>query len=140
MNKNNYYYDIDNDITSDDYWCYIIIGGRNTGKTYGALKDCYLKNRRFVFGKRTMDDVDLLMSGDEFGADMSPYAPINRDKHTNIHPVKLRPGFGAFYNFVDDKPEGKPVCYVFSLSAVHKFKGFDMSDCDYMIFDEFILY
>ena len=47
--KNNYYYDVDNDVTNDDYWCYIIIGGRNTGKTYSSLKSCYLNKRKFVF-------------------------------------------------------------------------------------------
>lgn len=133
------YYNVGEDIEQfPDAWMIVAWSKRGAGKTYGALWYALEHDKTVLYIKRTMDDVDLLMSGDEFGADMSPYAPINRDKHTNIHPVKLRPGFGAFYNFVDDKPEGKPVCYVFSLSAVHKFKGFDMSDCDYMIFDEFI--
>lgn len=133
------YYEVKDDIAAyPDAWLIVAWSKRGPGKTYGSLLMAYEQKKTVLYIKRTMDDVDLLMSGDEFGADMSPYAPINRDKGTNIKPYKIRKGFGAFYDFVDGEPQGKPVAYVFSLSAVHKFKGFDLSDCDYIIFDEFI--
>lgn len=134
------YYNVGEDIEQfPDAWMIVAWSKRGAGKTYGALWYAYQYNKTILYIKRTMDDVDLLMSGDEFGADMSPYAPINRDKHTNIKPVKLRKGFGAFYDTGEDgQPCGKPIAYVFALSAVHKFKGFDLSDVDYIIFDEFI--
>ena len=35
----NMYYNIRDDVNAyPDAWCYIIVGGRNTGKTYGCLK------------------------------------------------------------------------------------------------------
>ena len=61
MTNSKYYYDIEDDLQEfNDFWCYIVIGGRNTGKTYSCLKSCYKSKRKFVFIKRTMEDVNLL--------------------------------------------------------------------------------
>ena len=139
--KNNYYYDIENDITNDDFWCYIIIGGRNTGKTYSSLKSCYINNRKFVFVKRTIDDVELLCDhkDTQLDFDVSPFKSINRDIGSNVRAIKVKQGVGGFYCCNDEnEPEGKPIGYVVSLSGVSKVKGFDLSDCDWLIFDEFI--
>lgn len=130
-----YYYNIDTDIIMYPHnWCYIICGGRNTGKTYGVLKSCYLNDRRFTFIKRTMDDVDLICAGgknkDTF--DLSPFKAINRDLEIDIQARLIKKGIGGFYD--GDKLIG----YIVALSGVTKFKGFDLSDSDWMIFDEFI--
>lgn len=146
-NKENYYYDICADTWMyPEAWCYIIIGGRNTGKTYSALKDCVLTDRKFVFIKRTNDDVDLLCSGSgrigtkqtEFGVDLSPFKPINRDLGTDIRAYSIKSGLGGFWKHVNGEIQGAPIGYLLSLNAVSKFKGFDLSDCDWIIFDEFI--
>ena len=140
MSKQYYYYDIDNDI-SDDYWCYIIIGGRNTGKTYSSLKSCYVNKRKFVFVKRTLEDIELLCDrkNEELDFDVSPFKSINRDIGSNVRALKVKKGVGGFYNCNEDnEPEGPPIGYVVSLSGVSKVKGFDLSDCDWLIFDEFI--
>lgn len=142
-----YYYNVDDDIAIFDGWIYLIIGGRNTGKTYSALKSCLINNRRFVFIKRTIEDVDLLCAGsgrigskqNEYGVDLSPFKSINRDMHTNIKAFSIKNGLGGFWHCDDEgSPSGLPIGYLISLSAVTKFKGFDLSDCDWMIFDEFI--
>lgn len=145
---NNYYYDINNDIEKySNAWAFIIIGGRNTGKTYSTLKDCLINNRKFVFIKRTIDDVNLLCAGsgrvgnklNEYGIDLSPFKSINRDMGTNIKAYSIKQGLGGFWSCdSDDNPEGAPIGYILALSAVQKFKGFDLSDCDWLIFDEFI--
>lgn len=142
MKKNNYYYDIENDVTDDNFWCYIIIGGRNTGKTYSSLKSCYLKGRKFVFVKRTIEDVDYMCDkkDDDLEFDISPFKSVNRDLGINVKAIKVKKGLGGFYNcdMEEDKPSGKPIGYICSLNGVSKVKGFDMSDCDWLIFDEFI--
>lgn len=148
MKKNNYYYDVDTDVNSFNGWAYIIVGGRNTGKTYSALKSCVTSGRKFVFIKRTIEDVDLLCAGsgkvgskqNEYGVDLSPFKSINRDMHTNIKAFSIKKGLGGFWNcdYEDNTPSGLPIGYLISLSAVTKFKGFDLSDCDWLIFDEFI--
>lgn len=142
------YYNIDDDMQLyPDCWAYIIIGGRNTGKTYGALKSCTTHKRKHCFTKRTNDDVKLLCSGNgkigskisEFGVDLSPYKSINRDLKTNIKAFQIDKGLGAFWNADDEnQPYGDPIGYLLSLNAVQKFKGFDLSDCDWLIIDEFI--
>lgn len=144
-----YYYNIEDDLNAyPDAWAYIIIGGRNTGKTYGALKLMHLTKNKHTFVKRTIDDVEILCSGrgalgkakkQEYSIDLSPYKSINRDLGTNIEAFQIKRGLGAFFECDrNDEPVGTPEGYLLALSAVAKFKGFDLSDCNYLIFDEFI--
>lgn len=147
-----YYYNVAEDVEAHpDAWCIVTVGGRNTGKTYGALKDCYEKNRRFVFGKRTMDDVDLLCSGsgsvgnkkNKFGLDVSPYKSINRDMGINVKAFSISRGLGGFWECEPDEkgemsPGPSPLGYLIALAAVAKYAGFDMSDAEWLIMDEFM--
>lgn len=134
-------------------WCYICIGGRGIGKTYSTLKYMLDYNKRFVFVKRTMDDVNLICAGngkigskpklDENGvvisADFSPFVPLNRDMHRNVQAWNIRSGIGGFWNATEElEPFGPCLGYTCALSGVTKYKGFDMSEADFMIFDEFI--
>lgn len=149
MSKNqNYYYDLKNDLEKyPDAWCYIIIGGRNTGKTYSSLKYCYKNKKYFTFIKRTIDDVDLLCAGsgkigtkkNKYGVDLSPFKSLNRDLYLNVKAFSIFKGLGGFWKCdEEDIPEGQPIGYIAALNAVNKVKGFDLSECDFMIFDEFI--
>ena len=144
--KTDLYYEIERDLRDyPDAWCYVVIGGRNTGKTYGVLKH-YLKNKeRIVFTKRTMQDVDTLCAGNTLNskpkraeADLSPYKSLNRDMGTNVKAYKIEPGLGGFYHETEEGAAGLPVAYLAALSAVQKIKGFDMSDAEALVFDEFI--
>ena len=142
----NAYYDVGKDLEAcPNAWLYVVIGGRNTGKTYGALKHYLERKERNVFVKRTMEDVDLLCAGNSLKtknntaeADLSPFKPINRDLGTKIKAYKIQSGLGGFYKEGEDGAEGLPVSYLVALSAVQKVKGFDMSDAEAIIFDEFI--
>lgn len=148
MKKNNYYYDIGEAIDSHpDDIIFIAIGGRNTGKTYSALCHMIDHNARFVFVKRTIEDVNILCAGSgkitnkprEYAVDLSPFVAINRDRGTNIKAFSVIPGLGAFYPCgADGAPSGEAIGYIVALSAVNKVKGFDLSICDFIIFDEFI--
>ncbi len=145
--KSGIYYNIADDLRDyPDAWCYIVIGGRNTGKTYGALMDCLKENKKHVFIKRCNNDVNMLCAGNHLGekgggfeVDLSPYKSINRDTGENIKAFKIDEGLGSFYRCADDGgAAGVPLGYLLSLSAIHKYKGFDMSDAEEVIFDEFI--
>lgn len=143
--KKNYYYDIVEDLNAyPEAWAYIVVGGRNTGKTYSALKHCYTNKIPFVFVKRTNDDVKVLCSGskkrsEHIEFDMSPFKPINRDVGCNVEPVQIAKGIGGFFNCDEEGiPAGKPVGYIISLNVINDVKGFDLSECDFLIFDEFI--
>lgn len=145
------YYNVFDDIEKyPDAWAYMIVGGRTTGKTYGALSQCLERKEKFIFAKRTADDVKLMCSGvkmvkgsDSEDPDFSPFVPINRDKGCNIKAFPLYEGLGCFYDTIGDEkgkevPTGAPIGNIIGLNVATKFKGFDMSDCNYLIFDEFI--
>lgn len=130
---------------------YVIVGGRGTGKTYGTLKYMIDNDQRFVFIKRTKDDVHMMCSGSgkigaalpEGALDYSPFKVLNKDHGWNIHPVEFYKGFGAFYNYAAGEDgreytEGQALGYIAALSLVGQVKGFEMADASYQIFDEFI--
>lgn len=151
MNKN-YYYNIENDLNAyPDCWLYIIIGGRNTGKTYSTLKHFKDTKEEIVFTKRTKRDIQLLASGNTIGKkrdtdinadiDFSPYKAINRDCFSNIRAFSIPRCDSAigFWNCDDENnPSGTPVAYGCALSGVKDIKGFDLSECTAIVFDEFI--
>lgn len=141
------YYNIEADLAAyPEAWCYVIIGGRNTGKTYSTLKYYLNEHLKIVFCKRTNDDIDTLCAGNtigkkgaEYEVDFSPYKAINRDLGTNVKAYKIKHGLGGFYRSNEEgEASGSPVAYMASLFAVSKIKGFDMSDAEAVVFDEFI--
>lgn len=138
--KNNRYYYFEYDVAKyPEAWLYVVYSRRGPGKTYSFLNMMREKKIKFIYMKRTNDDVDLITSGNKFGFDPSPYAPINRDKGTEIHAIKIREGLGAFHYMNEEyEPQGEPLGYVLSMNAAAKFKGFDFSDCEFVCLDEFI--
>lgn len=147
----NTYYNVYDDIEKyPDAWAFLIVGGRSTGKTYGFLWESYQRKDKHIFSKRTADDVKLMCAGTKMikGVDMedpdfSPYFPINRDHGTNVKAFPLYNGLGCFYNTKETEsgeelPTGDPVGTIIGLNVATKFKGFDMSENDYLVFDEFI--
>ena len=145
-NKNFYHYQDDVE-AYPDAWIYLIVGGRNTGKTYSFLRDMAMKGTIFGYIKRTDNDVKVLTSGQRFGqklgdasVDLSPFKSVNRDCGTNIRAMKLNDGIGGFWDCdpEENTPIGPPVGYIFSLHSVNDIKGFDVSDIEMLCFDEFI--
>ena len=137
------YYDIREDLKRfPDAWCYLIWSKRGPGKTYSTLRMCYEDKVPFIFIKRTIKDVDLIcMDGSSKGVsvDFNPYKPLNRDFGWNIGPQKIKEGFAGFYERDSEgKCYGEPIGYIIALSSVKQVKGFDLSECQYVIFDEFI--
>lgn len=118
-------------------WCYVIWSKRGAGKTYSGLWLAYYCDIKIIYIKRTDDDVDLILREDE-RIDASPYKSLKRDKNINVTSSSIDKGFGAYY---EADAEGNPkrlLCYVISFNRMKSYKGFDFSDCDFIIFDEFI--
>lgn len=142
------YYDIADDLKKyPNAWCYAIIGGRNTGKTYSALTEFTInRGEPIVFARRTNKEVDVICTGRNARkkalnaeCDLSPYKPINRDFNTNIYAYKLQDGIGGFYETDEEgSAVGMPKAWLTSLHAVDDVKGFDLSECEALIFDEYI--
>lgn len=112
-------------------------GGRGTGKTYGALKYVVESGLKFMLMRRTQAQLDLI-SKPEF----SPFKPLNRDLGWNVGIVPLNKYNGGVYNMecVDGKQcaTGSPIGYTCALSTIANIRGFDGSDIDVLLYDEFI--
>ena len=143
------FYNIMDDLAAyPDAWLFVVFGGRGTGKTYGALKGGYFENIRFVYAKRTKKDVNLICTSmkknNKFkdidaDVDFSPFKSVNRDCNINVRGIPIDDGIGAFFNCGEDgNPYGRPVGYILAAAGVKDIKGFDLSDCDWFIFDEFV--
>ena len=145
MSKKDMYYHIEEDLEAyPDAVFYFIIGGRATGKTYSTLKWCVENNKKFVFIKRLAKDVDTMCGSNRpnrkiiFEADNSPMKPINRDLGTNFQACKVSNGLGGFYEIDEQGFAIRQIGYIVSLAEVATIRGFDMSDADIIIYDEFI--
>lgn len=139
---NDGYYHLAKDLEDyPDAWCYVVWSKRGPGKTYSGLWKSYYDNIPIIYMKRTIDDVNMICSGNnDYNFDPSPYSPLNRDKGLNVRGVSIsKKGIGAFYNTdPDGEPQGDPVSYCLAMNAIKSFKGFDFSQCDWILFDEFI--
>lgn len=134
------YYHIGKDFeTYPDAVIFIVWSRRGPGKTYSALRYPYHKFRT-LYMKRTNEDVRTICEyAGDIDFDPSPWVPLNRDFGINVRPRLLKKGLGAFYDSDPDGiPTGPVINYVASLNAVKKLKGMDLSEAEWIIFDEFI--
>lgn len=145
----NYFYNINDDISRFPEACYyIIFGGRNTGKTYSCLKKMITEKRKFVFMRRCNNDIDLLCAGDKISqkyasnsitVNISPFQQLNKDMGWNIRPFKIADGLGIWFECNEkNEPVGEGLGYLVSFNAIEKAKGFEMQDAEYIIWDEFV--
>lgn len=139
-NYNDGYYHLGKDLELyPDAWLYVVWSKRGPGKTYSCLYKAFTDNIPIIYLKRTIDDVNLICSSDDYGFDPSPYYPINRDHNTNIKARKIKDGVGGFWQMNEENEcSGLPIAYCMSLNGIKKIKGFDLSRCDWLVLDEFI--
>lgn len=134
------YYDVFEDLKNyPETTILVAYSRRGVGKTYGALYGALERGWPISYIKRTDRDIDLLCRSSK-NFDTSPYKPINRDHpEYNIWPKKFGDGLGAFYQMDgDNNPIGDPKAYAFSLNKIADIKGFDVSETELFIMDEFI--
>lgn len=116
-----------------------IVGGRGTGKTYGALKYILDTDKRFMFMRRTQTQMDIVSK-----PALSPFKAINADTGYNVGVKPLNKHITAFYHFQfdseeqQDMPSGAPIGYGCALSTVSNIRGFDGSEIEILVYDEFI--
>lgn len=116
-----------------------ITGGRATGKTYTSLKYAVESDTKFIYMRRTQSQSDLI-NRPEF----SPFKSYCMDTGTNIVTEPITKYNSAFYygemaaNSDKMKPSGAPIGYTAALSTIANMRGFDASDVQILIYDEFI--
>lgn len=104
-----------------------IWGGRGTGKTYGMLDYVVENDIRFMLMRRTQTQLDLI-SKPEF----SPFKSVNRDRGRNVEIKSISKYNGGVYD--GEQLHG----YTCALTTIANIRGFDGSDVDILIYDEFI--
>lgn len=114
------------------------VGGRATGKTYTSLKHVYEAGIKFMYMRRLQSQADIINK-----PDFSPFKSINRDTNATIISVSVSKYNSAFYVGEENEdgklvPTGAPIGYTCALSTVANLRGFDASDVDLLIYDEFI--
>lgn len=108
-----------------------IVGGRGTGKTYGALKYAYESHTRFILMRRTQAQTDLINK-----PEFNPYKAINQDLGTDIQVKSISKYNSRIFEPAEDGEQ--LLGYTCALSTISNLRGFDASDCRLLVWDEFI--
>ena len=106
----------------------IIIGGRGIGKTYSALSYLIQNNKRFMYMRNTK--TQIAESATDFA---NPFKRLNKDFGWDIHIVPEKEHFNII-----NGDSSKNIGYAAPLSVFKNYRGADLSDVDYILFDEFI--
>ena len=112
----------------------LIIGGRGTGKTYGALEYVIEDAVKFMLMRRTQKQIDLIST-----PELYPFKTLNRDKKWNIVSKSIAKDISGFYNCTNSELKDSPLSgYCCALSTISNIRGFDGSDIKMLLYDEFI--
>lgn len=112
----------------------LCIGGRGTGKTYGAIKYLLENNVPFIYLRRTSAQMELV-SKDAF----SPIVKIGSDIGIALVILALSKYASGVYRLGEDgKPDGKPAAINMALSTIANARSFDASDIKVILYDECI--
>ena len=116
-----------------------VIGGRGTGKTYGALKYILEHRLKFVLMRRTQSQLETIAR-----SETNPFKSVVRDMKLpyTCEPASIGKSiYGYFETTIGEEGEadrGELLGYAIALSTVANLRGFDMSDVDIIVYDEFI--
>lgn len=115
-----------------------LLGGRGTGKTFGALDTCIQDHVPFALMRRTQRQVDLISN-----PMLSPIRPICRKRGIDIITAPVVDGISGFYKTEvgeDGKriQTGDPLGIICALSTIGKVRGFDGETVKVLFYDEFI--
>lgn len=107
-----------------------IVGGRGTGKTFGAIKYVIDHNINFVLLRRTQVSVDLIKR-----PELNPFKALERVLGDN-YSFKLA-NVNKYITAVYRNDEPEPCGHIMALSTIAHIRGYD-SDAQIVIYDEFI--
>lgn len=110
-----------------------VVGGRGTGKTYGALKTAYELDKRIMLMRRTQAQCDLINK-----PEFNPFKTICRDIGKEIYVKSISKYNAAIYENKGDDLDDRLLGYTCALSTISNMRGFDSSDVTLLIYDEFI--
>ena len=135
------YIDFDRLLAADRNDFIFMVGARGIGKTFGILKYMIDNGLKFIYMRRTQTQVDMIRS-DELNPFNALTSVLGEDYI--FVPRTVNKNITAVYRGIYDEekqiyvPAGPVVSYILALSTVANIRGFDASDVDYLIYDEFI--
>lgn len=113
-------------------------GGRAVGKTYGALRASLDGGHKFIYSRRLQTELDVINK-----PEYMPFKALMADDpelHVGVAPISKYNA--AFYRQQEASDgwvnAGSPIGYTAALSTFANIRGFDASDVDLWIYDEFI--
>lgn len=110
-----------------------VVGGRGTGKTYGALQEVLKRDLTVVFMRTRKEQIDMVTT-----ADFNPFQPFIQQGE-DIIIDRVRKGiYGAFRTEEDGSRKEHPFCYFLALSTISNLRGFSLPNVTHIIYDEFI--
>ena len=112
-----------------------IVGGRGIGKSYSAIDTCITKYKgQFLYLRNTA--VQLKESCNSFG---NPFKKWARDHNRDIM-MKMESEHAVVYEYTGegDDREKTIIGYGAALSTFDNLRGVDLSDVNFVMFDEFI--
>lgn len=111
-----------------------MVGGRGTGKTFGAIMYCIKNDIPFMFLRRTQSQADLI-STPEF----NPFNPVAEYMGVTLVTKKISKYCTALHKVEGESVElSQPIAYTAALSTISNLRGFDASRVELLLFDEFI--
>ena len=135
------YIDFDRLLAADRNDFIFMVGARGIGKTFGILKYMIDHGLKFIYMRRTQTQVDMIRS-DELNPFNALTSVLGEDYI--FVPKTVNKNITAVYRGIYDEEKqiyvaaGPVVSYILALSTVANIRGFDASDVDYLIYDEFI--
>lgn len=104
----------------------MILGGRATGKTFGALKYVIESRKEFIFMRRTQAQLEIIKR-----PEYSPFNALNRELNWEISTNPNSRYTGDIYS------GEKLLGHILALSTISNLRGFS-SGAEYLVYDEFI--
>jgi len=113
-----------------------VVGARGIGKTFGILKHVIDHGIKFIYMRRTQTQVDLIKT-DDLNPFKALYSELGDGYLVTVRTINKN--VSGVYR-LDDELEayGEPIGYILALSTVSNIRGFDASDVEILIYDEFI--
>lgn len=107
-----------------------MIGGRGIGKTYGGIKYMIDHKIKFIFMRRTQKQVKTIRK-----PELDPFKALETNEGAKYH-VEMK-NLGDDLTAVIDN-DGETIALIVPLATISSIRGFDASDYDDMLYDEFI--
>lgn len=117
-----------------------LVGGRGTGKTYGAIKWVIDHKQQFIYMRRTDTILQATLNGE-----FNPVNPVARDEGITLATEPINKYIRGWYRgeanengVIKPVVGSKPLGVAVGLSVVGNMRGWDAQEYNYLINDEFI--